>query len=99
MFYYRFYILVNQHLPGSVFGNQSINQSIKCGWTTKSCLFKNQQTSRLNSNSASNVQTLTGNDLPDFFLLNGGILGFIFTQPSQNPLTTVDIMPVMYHSY
>lgn len=31
-------------------------------------------TSRLNSSSASKVQTLTGKDLPDFFLRNGDIL-------------------------
>lgn len=35
-------------------------------------------TSKLNSNSASRVQTLTGKDFPFFFLRNGGILFFIF---------------------
>lgn len=35
-------------------------------------------TSRLNSNSASNVHTLTGKDFPvDFLRLNGGIFSFI----------------------
>ena len=38
-------------------------------------------TSKLNSSSASSVQTLTGKDFPDFFLRNGGILLLVtFTQ-------------------
>jgi len=39
-----------------------------------------QLTSKLNSSSASKVYTLTGNDLPDFLRLNGGILSFIFIE-------------------
>jgi len=39
-----------------------------------------QLTSKLNSNSASKVYTLTGNDFPDFLRLNGGILSFIFVE-------------------
>lgn len=45
-----------------------------------SVLFARTITSKLNSSSASRVQTFTGNDFPDFFRPNGGILSIIFVK-------------------
>jgi len=80
--------------------NKSLPVDLHC--STENCVNSREQickvtnitTSRLNSSSASRVQTFTGKDLPDFFLRNGDI----FTFRCFRSASSKDVLPMVQSS-